>query len=499
MHRRARVRTLCVLLGALLLVGAAFGRDAPRLGQAGRWFTDPDGRVVVLRGVNMVSKLPPYTVAAAGFGEEDAALIAAAGFNVVRLGVIHSAVEPSPGRYDDAYLDDLARTVDMLARHGIWSLLDFHQDVYGPAFGGAGLAEWATFTDGLPEPDPNPGFPTYYYVSEPLHRAFDSFWQNREGPGGVGIQDRYAAALAHVAARFAHAPGVLGYELMNEPFPGSAWRACYLQEDGCPEQDATWLAPFNDRVGGAIRAADPTTLVFYEPWVMFDLGRPTHVPRPALDGVAFAFHPYGCEGVIASCDATVPEILALAETYAAGVQVPLIATEWGAFTPALVAPPRTIADAITAAAAHMDDAMMSWIYWTWANKTPYEVTFGSDIQGLVADLTQGRTSDNVRWDRLDALARPFPRAVAGTPLAWGYDAAARVFELTFSTAPAGDGAPLAGDAHTEVVVPLRHYPDGYAVSVTGADVVSDRGEAILRLVNHAGSVTVRVRVAPPEK
>jgi endoglycosylceramidase len=495
--RRLLACSASFLLSALLLGGAVFAGEVERLAHAGRWFTDQDGRVVILRGVNMVSKLPPYTASAAGFGEEDAALLAASGFNVVRLGVIHSAVEPEPGRYDDAYLDDLARTVELLARHGIWSLLDFHQDVFGPAFGGVGIAEWATFTDDLPEPDPNPGFPTYYYVSEPLHRAFDSFWQNREGPGGIGIQDRYAAALAHVAARFAQVPGVLGYELMNEPFPGSAWQMCY-QEEGCPDQDATWLSEFNERVGSAIRAADSTTLVFYEPWVLFDLGRPTHVPRPSFEGVAFSFHPYGCEGVIASCNATVSEILERAEVYAAERGLPLLASEWGAFTPALVPPPRTIADAITTVATHMDDAMMSWTYWTWANRTPYEVTFGSDVQGIVADLMQPRDASNVRWDRLDALARPFPRAVAGTPVAWRYDAAERVFELTYSTVPPGGGG-IAGDAATEVYVPLRHYPRGYVVDVSGADVVSEPDATILRLTNQPGATTVRVQVAPPQK
>jgi|SRR6476659_1210203 endoglycosylceramidase len=68
-----------------------------RLGHAGRWLTDDQGRVVILRGFNMVNKFAPFTLSAAGFGEEDAALLAKDGFNAVRVGVIYSAVEPRPG------------------------------------------------------------------------------------------------------------------------------------------------------------------------------------------------------------------------------------------------------------------------------------------------------------------------------------------------------------------------------------------------------------------
>ena len=61
---------------------------------AGRWLTDEHGRVVVLHGVNMVNKLPPYDPAAIGFGVDDARFLGAEGFNTVRLGIVWKAVEP---------------------------------------------------------------------------------------------------------------------------------------------------------------------------------------------------------------------------------------------------------------------------------------------------------------------------------------------------------------------------------------------------------------------
>lgn len=190
------------------------------LGHAGRWITDATGRVVIVHGVNMINKLPPYTSAFAGFGEDDAALLAREGFNAVRVGVIYSALEPAPGLYDDAYLGSIQQTIALLHRHGIMSLIDFHQDIWGPAFVSAGFPEWATLTDGLAI-RPLAGFPEAYIRVPALQRAFDNFYANRAGPGGVGIQDRFAAAWAHAAGRLAGTPGILGWELLNEPFPGT--------------------------------------------------------------------------------------------------------------------------------------------------------------------------------------------------------------------------------------------------------------------------------------
>ncbi|NHB85500.1 hypothetical protein G7085_15165 [Tessaracoccus sp. HDW20] len=56
--------------------------------------------------------------------------------------------------------------------------------------------------------------------SPALHEALDAFWANAPGPGGIGLQDRFAAMWAHVAARVAGHPALLGYDLLNEPAPG---------------------------------------------------------------------------------------------------------------------------------------------------------------------------------------------------------------------------------------------------------------------------------------
>jgi endoglycosylceramidase len=163
-----------------------------RLGHLGRWITDADGRVVIVHGINMVYKRPPDDPAAVGFGNDDAAFLASIGFNAVRVGVIWKAVEPRPGVYDNAYLNRIAGTVRTLARHGIVSLLDSHQDMYNERFQGEGAPNWPAEDDGLPAV-PKRGFPANYLAMAALWHAFDHFSDNSPGPGGVGLQGRYGA------------------------------------------------------------------------------------------------------------------------------------------------------------------------------------------------------------------------------------------------------------------------------------------------------------------
>src|SRR5579871_3235813 len=202
------LRCVLLTLAAVALVPAA---AAAHLGNAGHWITDSTGRVVILHGANMVDKVVPYYPAADGFGADDAAFLERNGFNVVRVGVIWKAVEPAPGVYDDTYLSRIAATVATLAAHGVTSLLDFHQDQYNELFQGEGAPDWAIEDDGLPAL-PRNGFPLNYETVPALQHAYDHFWDNSPGPGGVGLQDRYAAAWRQVALRFRAVPGVLGYE-----------------------------------------------------------------------------------------------------------------------------------------------------------------------------------------------------------------------------------------------------------------------------------------------
>ena len=97
----------------------------------------------VLTGVNQVNKRPPYTPQAVGFDARNAALIASLGHNVVRLGVCFAALLPAPAApFATAYVSQVLKTVAVLAEHGIYSIIDLHQDAWSPKHGGF-LSLWS--------------------------------------------------------------------------------------------------------------------------------------------------------------------------------------------------------------------------------------------------------------------------------------------------------------------------------------------------------------------
>src|SRR3954451_16770630 len=160
---------LALLLSVVVPAAAHAGPTLP-LDHAGRWITDAQGRAVILHGINMVYKRAPYAPDAVGFGDDDAAFLAAEGLDTVRAGIIYKAVEPQPGVYDDAYLDRIAATVKTLGDRGIVSLLDSHQYLYNERSKAEGCPAWPLQNIALPA-EPKNGFPSNYLTMPALQRA----------------------------------------------------------------------------------------------------------------------------------------------------------------------------------------------------------------------------------------------------------------------------------------------------------------------------------------
>ena len=100
-----------------------------------------------------------------------------------------------------------------------------------------------------------------------------------------------SSTTAGATSRFAGNPSVLGYEVMNEPWPGSIWSSC-AQTQGCPTFDTGPFAAFYHRTIGAIRRADRRSLIWYEPQVLFNYGSNTNLPPLGDPRLGFAFHDY---------------------------------------------------------------------------------------------------------------------------------------------------------------------------------------------------------------
>jgi hypothetical protein len=171
----------------------------------------------------------------------DLAEMHALGFDVLRLALSWSLLEPRPGVYDKVYLDRVAQVVGWASQEGVYVILDMHENAWSrylgrpvppPWPGGSptalntlsGAPDWATLTD---------FWPSQVYLGQrelnpAVFAAFTSFWLNRRVPGpmgaapGGGLQDHYIGALAALAKRFRDNSAVVGYGLFNEPWPGFA-------------------------------------------------------------------------------------------------------------------------------------------------------------------------------------------------------------------------------------------------------------------------------------
>jgi endoglycosylceramidase len=434
----------------------------------------------------MVYKPAPYAPSAAGFGADDAAFLARNGFDIVRLGVIYSAVEPTPGTYDDAYLWSIAATVRTLGTHGIYTLLDFHQDQYNERFHGEGFPAWAVQDDGLPNA-PDLGFPGNYTGMPALQHAFDHFWADSSGPGGIGLEERYAAAWAHVAQRFAGDSHVVGYDLFNEPWPGTNWQPC-LTPAGCPAFDAQ-LGSLERKAIAAVRGADRRHLVWYEPNVFFNFGKATHLPDFGDVRAGMSFHDYCLGGTsAAACSKGEKATVANAVARSRATGDALLLSEFGAVTDTAVL--KRIED-------DADAGMVPWIEWAYCGCDDPTGAVPPASEAVVLDPKQPPRGANVRTSTLGALVRPYPRAVAGTPKRFGFNKG--VFTLRYSIRKAGGHGSFKPGSCTEVFVPVLQYPHGYRAHASGARVISRRGSGLLELASRRGAKAVTLTVSPTKR
>ncbi|WP_163544044.1 glycoside hydrolase family 5 protein [Occultella kanbiaonis] len=410
-----------------------------RLHVDGSVLRDEHGRHRVLHGINMVHKGEPGAVGAADFRGSwtaaDIADLAGRGFTAVRLGVIWAAVEPEPGRYDEDYLDWVAEQLDAFASAGIGVILDSHQDLYSQSFGD-GAPAWATLADA--EFAATDLWSDAYLTSAAVHQGLDAFWANAPGPGEVGLQERFAAMWGYLARRFGAHPALIGYDILNEPTPGSDAETIFgaligafahatgqdpsqtAADFGDPEAkfaqlgrlddvavhrqvgdavapflaafEAEAVAPLMQRVTEAIRAADPAGLVLREHSYFANLGVPSG--QPPLDDPAWVYSPHGYDltvdtpAIALSSNTRAGTIFARHRETQDRLGVPVLVGEWGAFevAPGVAGHARFLLDLF-------DSYGWSWTYWCWSDGFA-----GSEAAAV--------------------MARPRPLAVAGDDLSW---------------------------------------------------------------------------------
>ena len=190
-----------------------------KLHVVGDRLVDREGRQWILHGVNLVCKDPDRGYIGA-WKAEDFHFLRSRGMNVIRLGILWDGLEPDPGRIDEDMLERIERVIRMAGDAGLYVFLDMHQDLFGRRFSD-GAPAWATLC--APDEYDSTGhvWSDAYLNSSAVQTAFDRFWENAPAPDGIGLQDHLAGVWRQVAERFGHLEWIIGYDLLNEPFPGS--------------------------------------------------------------------------------------------------------------------------------------------------------------------------------------------------------------------------------------------------------------------------------------
>ena len=227
------------------------------LSTSGGRVVDDQGRTVVLRGFNVDALLDPRNSEVgtpAPLDDVDASLMREAGFDVVRLPIAWSLLEPVRHHFDSAYLDRIQNAVALLERHRLRVVLDMH---VGIAWGvRSQVPAWASIPL-VPDIQWPLGSPWKYSLSPQSAAASAYFWTSQDW------QRDFGDAWRAVAERFRNDPWVAGYDLFNEPHPLPIPPGVF---------ESRYMWPFYSRLITEIGAVDPRHLFIVESTLFTDSG-----------------------------------------------------------------------------------------------------------------------------------------------------------------------------------------------------------------------------------
>ena len=477
---------------------------------SGTRLVDDLGRERIFSGVNVVDK-SAYEDGAQTFPfltEDVLRRFAANGWNLIRLGFTWGKIEPQIGRYNEAYLDSVAGILDLCAEFGIYVFLDMHQDLYSPVTNGDGAPPWAALTDGARTHPTRFVWAEDYFWGKACHRCFDHFWNNTPVQGR-GLQDRFADCWAHIVRRLGGKEAVIGFDVFNEPFPGTAGGACFRRIvtgtakavlSGKHVRRAQWLrdalsrereekllgditspvlrqavggaaplietfdktkySPFLQRVADAIRKENADKLLFLENCYFSNLGIPCAVQPVRRDGArdpqqVFAPHAYDfmvdTPAYRYASNERVGGIFAEHRRTQQRLQTPVVVGEWGGF------------------GAQGDDS--------WLGHIAYLLSVFEDNKW---SQTYWQFSDSFFDSPLMRIfVRAFPQAVPGEIGSYRYDADKKIFSMTFTQREAGE------------CVVCTPFPV-HRLTVDGSDAPFETRRAQTTIRTSAGQHTVRI-------
>ncbi len=511
---KTRLFQFLALLAFLpILFSCSNSKDAESafIGTSGQRFIDPQGREIILHGINVVNK-DPGTKYVGHVGAKDFAKFKSWGFNVVRLGIIWDGLEPEPGVYNEEYLKNIDQQIQWATDNNIYVFLDMHQDLYSVQFSD-GAPRWATLTDSLPHIT-GAIWSDSYLMSPAVQTAFDHFWKNTAASDSIGIQDHYINLWKMLATRYAQNTTVIGFDIMNEPFMGSdANKVMPLLLEGYammlaeltgqapppaeellmmwtdPTQrlqvletlsnkevyrkviDAIYdvnaafemnvLTPFFQKARDAIRVVDQKHIIFIEHSYFTNMGVTGALqPLTNNDGsrdslVAYAGHGYDLvvdtDGIAQGSNDRVELIFERIVETGKRMNMPILIGEWGAFgtkTPEI----NPVADFLM---NEFNKYTFSDTYWA----------YGSHVVGAAY---------------MDVLQKAYPVSISGELLGYSYDLASDSFECSWLE-------------NENVVAPtLIYVPDLYRISMEDIKAVPATNDiSIVKIENsNAGYLNI---------
>ena len=437
--------------------GASGGAAKSGFHVTGGFLRDESGRAVLARGMNLAGshKSPPYF----GFQEapDYALLHDQLGMSAIRFLVIWAAIEPQKGQYDDAYLDEVEKRIGWAEDAGLLVILDMHQDVFGEGFNGDGAPRWACDESRYASFKPQSSWFLNYLTPE-VTACFDDFYASSE------LRGHYDEAWKRLAARVKGHANVVGFDVMNEPFWGSASTMTF-------EHDV--LEPFYEEVVGAVREVAPGWVAFLEPASSRNVGFPTSLVPFSVPDVVYAPHAYE-----ATAEQGMPFTQSGVSHFEKHIQdlqddatylgTALWIGEYGSLgdLPGL----DLYMDAAYEGAGKVAAPNVYWAYDRSEGYGPWN-TDGSEKPAL-----------------LDAIVRPVPERVAGDPISFSHDRSTGLF--TFAYRPDRTIA-----APTIVSLPARAYPNGFSVDCGGCEQHVEANRLVITKPAEGDTVTVRVSPA----
>jgi endoglycosylceramidase len=422
-------------------------------------FQDQYGRQLILHGLNTISKNPAVNyqfleVLETDVEKQDKEY----GFNFVRYGIIWDGIEPQKDSFDDTYLDKVEERVNWHTSRGMYVMLDMHQDLYSFEFGGDGAPAWAIQANGHPVNSDNASGVNWQlkYYDPAVIAAEQNFWQYTRYKE---LQDHYILSWQKVAERFKNNPYVIGYDLMNEPNSGNP------VEDALGIFEKKLLKDFYNRLIPALRSIDNEKYLIFEPVAGSVVGGlPSGLPKindtRSSPRLGYSPHLYAAfslaaSGPYAPFDKLQVTLWKLNRTKEIKMQnCPMIIGEFG-----LDRIHPGFDDYLDDVLNIADELKGGWAYW--ANG------FGLDWSPFNPDRSLSPIGEQ--------LVRTYPKAVQGKINSFSFDRISKNFALTYH-------ANVAISQPTEIFVPVRHYPSGYNLSISGTNNYTQEYDAARQML-----------------